>query len=143
MIGYPIPADEICSSINSRFPNWVAKAKKKTDRFRKIRKYQENSSSWSEIKPIFMEIQHNKCAYCERRLEGPPYGRIEHDIEHFRPKNAIRKWPTQKIIRERNIQLNYSTGKASSEGYYLLAYNIENYVTACKTCNTIKRDRPK
>ena len=137
MIGYPIQANEIRNRIHSRFPNWLEQAKQKTDRFRKGKKYQEKSSSWSEIKPIFMEIQHNKCAYCERRLEGLPYGRIEHDIEHFRPKNAIKKWPTRKIIRERNLQLGFSTGEAWNEGYYLLAYNIENYVTACKTCNTI------
>ena len=137
MIGYPIQANEIRNRINSQFPNWLERAKQKTDRFRTIRKYQEKSSSWSEIKPIFMAIQHNKCAYCERRLEGQPYGRIEHDIEHFRPKNAIRKWPTRKIIRKRDIQLDYPTGGAWSEGYYLLAYNIENYATACKTCNSI------
>ena len=137
MIGYPIEASEIRKRINSSYPKWLSQAKDKTEGFRKIEKYQEKSSSWSEIKPIFMEIQHNKCAYCERRLEGEPYGRIEHDIEHYRPKNLIRKWPTQKIIRERNIQFSYSTGGAWSEGYYLLAYNFENYATSCKTCNSI------
>lgn len=137
MIGYPIQADEIRNRIASCFPGWLEQAKQKTDHFRQIRKYQEKSSSWSKIKPVFMAIQHNKCAYCERRLEGQPYGRIEHDIEHFRPKNAIRKWPTRKITRNRDIQLDYPTGEAWSEGYYLLAYNIENYATACKTCNSI------
>ena len=42
-------------------------------------------SLWSETKQVYIELQHSKCAFCEKPLEG----RIEQDVEHFRPKGEV------------------------------------------------------
>jgi hypothetical protein len=81
-------------------------------------------------------LQHNKCAYCERKLEGGDLGKIEHDIEHYRPKSSVKAWPTAKIKKALKLNYQFTTGNASANGYYLLPYNILNYATACKVCNT-------
>jgi hypothetical protein len=83
-----------------------------------------------------MRIQRCKCAYCERKLEGPPYGYIEHDIEHFRPKNGVKRWPSAQIANTLNRNYSFPLGDDFDEGYYLLAYHPLNYIAACKVCNS-------
>jgi hypothetical protein len=39
------------------------------------------------------QLQHNKCAYCERDLLTETYAGGEHDVEHYRPKGACNPWP--------------------------------------------------
>ena len=63
-------------------------------------------------------------AYCERRLEGTPYGTIEHDIEHFRPKKAVEQWPPARGAQAPRTVWRFRTGTAWADGYYLLAYPI-------------------
>lgn len=83
-----------------------------------------------------MRLQRNKCAYCERVLGSVKYGKIEHDLEHFRPKNAVKEWPTTAMNRDSHYNYDFATGDKMENGYYLLAYNILNYATACKSCNS-------
>jgi hypothetical protein len=83
-----------------------------------------------------MHLQHGKCAFCERRLAGGKFGRIEHDVEHYRPKSTVQAWPTPEISRERGIAYDFPTGGDLPGGYYLLAYQTFNYAVACKPCNT-------
>ncbi len=83
-----------------------------------------------------MKRQKNKCAYCERWLESTRYGKIGHDFEHFRPKNNVSKWPTDKITQERNLKYSFKTGEASCEGYLKLWHHPINFLTACKPCNS-------
>lgn len=136
MIRYRITKAQLEQLIEAESPGWLKAAKEKTSRFRQLQKYDEAEGSWSLIKRVFMDLQHNKCAYCERKLEGGDLGRIEHDIEHFRPKSSVKAWPTAKIKRELKLDYQFATGTASANGYYLLSYNIFNYATACKVCNT-------
>lgn len=133
MIRYPITAAELEAAIEQEKRGWLAKAKKKTAAFRAAKQFNEpdNKNSWGEIKEVFMRLQHHKCAFCDRLLSGPPYGRIEHDLEHFRPKKAVKAWATNETSPYR-----FALGDAAERGYYLLAYNIFNYATSCKTCNT-------
>lgn len=44
-----------------------------------------------------MELQHSKCGYCEKWLEGSDYGTIEHDMEHYRPKSSVKAYPKNMI----------------------------------------------
>lgn len=133
----PISAAELRSRVERHAPGWLAKARARTDALCKQGFYAESGSIWSEIKPVFMALQHNKCAFCERRLEGEEIGTIEHDIEHFRPKGPVEEWPTQEVIQRRGLRYRFSTGSAFPAGYYSLAYTLLNYVTACKVCNSM------
>ncbi|MBZ4331365.1 hypothetical protein ACIHQR_08800 [Corallococcus coralloides] len=52
------------------------------------------------------------CAFCERGLGEDRRG----DVEHFRPKSAAKE--------------------ATHNGYWWLAYEFENYLLSCSTCNS-------
>lgn len=135
MIRYPITKAELEAAVESEKRGWLAKARQKTDGFRTAGEFNEPASrnSWSEIKAAYIRLQKNKCAYCERTFGHDRRSRIEHDVEHFRPKSSVKAWPTEGS----NLSYNFATGDASDKGYYLLAYDIFNYTTACKTCNSI------
>jgi hypothetical protein len=136
MIRYDISLQDIQKKIgnlrNGR--KWLSDAKRRTARFRKAKRYREASSSWSKIKIVYMEIQNAKCAYCERKLESGQVGRIEWDIEHYRPKGKVKAWPPAKLAKK--LSYNVRLSPASNNGYYLLPYDLSNYLTACKVCNS-------
>ncbi|MBP6824299.1 MAG: hypothetical protein KA368_22315 [Acidobacteria bacterium] len=135
MIRYPITKAELEAAIESEKRGWLARARQKTDGFRTAGEFNEPASrnSWSKIKAVYIRLQQNKCAYCERSFGHDRRSRIEHDVEHFRPKSSVKAWP----IEGSSLSYNFATGDASVKGYYLLAYDILNYTTACKTCNSI------
>ena len=92
---------------------------------------------WSRIKPVYMALQGSKCAFCERGIEDQP---IEQDVEHFRPKKPVKRWPIPKSI-EQELEAGGSQirqpATGSEPGYRLLAYHPWNYVASCKTCNSV------
>ena len=130
MIRYPLTLTEIEQRIDAKIPNWRSRARLRTTRLINKGKYEESSSIWSEVKPVYMAFQHNKCIYCEQHLEGGPLGTIAHDLEHYRPKGNVRAWP---IVAGR---YPFTTGDAS-DGYYRLAYHLGNYAASCKVCNSL------
>lgn len=135
MIRYDITEAELHRRIDELDPRWRASTAERTERFRQARRYDENSGAWGRVKAVYMGIQHNKCAYCERRLEGgapgnADFGRIEHDLEHYRPKSSVRRWAAPDQLS------GYRLGGKSAKGYYLLAYHPRNYLASCKTCNS-------
>ena len=136
MIRYDIDDAELEKRIRAEAPRWLKKAEKRTEDCRKLGAFDDKGGIWSEVKPVYMKLQHNKCAYCERKLEGEPYGLIEHDVEHYRPKNSVEVWPSPRIAGERKIDYRFETGGAYDRGYYLLAFHPRNYITACKSCNS-------
>ncbi len=136
MIRYPLTREELESLIDQANSTWLQRARDKTKAFRRLRDYSEPSASWSDIKEVFLKLQNDKCAYCERQLGEKSYGKKEHDIEHYRPKNAVKVWPTDRIREERKLNYAFQTGKKTAKGYYLLAYNPLNYATACSSCNS-------
>jgi hypothetical protein len=135
MIRYPITKAELESAVEREKRGWLTKARQKTEGFRAAGEFNEPASrnSWSEIKAAYIRLQQNKCAYCERSFGHDRRSRIEHDVEHFRPKSSVKTWPPEGS----KLRYNFATGDASDKGYYLLAYDIFNYTTACKTCNSI------
>jgi hypothetical protein len=136
MIKYSITLEELRELINAIDVGWLEDAELKTNRFRTIEKYEEASSTWSKIKPVYMRLQHNKCLYCEKELEGGEPARLEWDLEHFRPKGSVRIWsPTA----DPSSGMDYTgilLGDEREKGYYLLAYHLLNYGASCKTCNS-------
>jgi len=65
-----------------------------------------------------------KCAYCESRMSENQPG----DIEHFRPKNAVRDI--------KNETVTVDGGARSHPGYYWLAYCWRNLLPSCRDCNS-------
>jgi len=137
LIRYPITLEELRSRIEAEAPGWFALAAERTERLRQAGRYDEESGIWSRVKAVYMRLQHCKCAYCERRLSSEDFGgAIEHDLEHYRPKGPVPAWPSEMIARERGISYRFATGEPLPDGYYLLAYHVLNYATACKKCNS-------
>ncbi len=69
------------------------------------------------VKNALLRAQHNKCCYCESTFRPTYYG----DVEHYRPKGAVKQAP--------GWDKEYP-------GYYWLAYDWDNLFVSCKVCNT-------
>ena len=135
MIGYPITRDELEARITDKSPTWLQRAAERTERFRALGRYQENSSIWSQVKSVYMELQGEcKCAYCERKLEAASYGLIEQDVEHFRPKSSVRAWDMPHSLKDQGIDATPAPDE--DRGYFMLAYHPFNYAASCKPCNS-------
>lgn len=134
MIRYPYDSAAVEAAIEALDPNWHTKAATRTHSFIAKGRYEETSAIWSIVKPVFIRLQHEKCVFCERRLEGAPYGPVEWDLEHFRPKSNVAVWPDP----ERHGHINYGAalGGGWDTGYYWLTYELRNYAASCKVCNT-------
>jgi hypothetical protein len=140
MIGYKISRKALEKLIEAEVPGWTARAKQRTTGFAATGKYAETSSIWSEVKVVYMRLQgESKCVYCERKLESEENGKIEQDVEHFRPKGSVRRWKTPANLRNEGVQV--TDPGTSAPGYHLLPYHLFNYSAACKPCNsTLKSD---
>ena len=75
-------------------------------------------SGWTEVLPVFLALQGNRCAFCE--TSGDFF-----DVEHFRPKGSCKAW---------DEDLKVPHGRAT--GYPELAHAWWNYVAACTACNS-------
>lgn len=138
MIRYPITKQGLIDLIDAEKADWRTRADLRTEGFRSAGIYKEASNIWGEIKAVFMRLQGNKCAYCERELEGEAVGKIDHDVEHFRPKSNVKPWSPKKLT---DLGINF-TSPEKGKGYHLLPYHLFNYAVACKPCNsTLKSDR--
>jgi hypothetical protein len=150
MVRYDISPAELEARIDALKPAWrgTARAKTRAIQARGRDDKQLDGEGWSDIKPVFMELQANKCAYCERKLSGRPYGNREHDVEHFRPKSRLRAWPDKALHKHlmdpatgRIKEYGFALGSAEARGYALLAFEPLNYCTACARCNqSLKSD---
>ena len=131
MIGYRVGPRELQRRIREQDPNWLAQAESGEE------------PPWSRIKHVFISVQHFKCGYCERLMPHPQRhagadavgqtwgGRREYDLEHFRPKRQVTRWPTTAS----GLQYEFETGVELTRGYPWLAYDCLNYLVSCKTCN--------
>lgn len=120
---------------NSATFDWLVEAETRTAKYRQDQKYTEPpKGNWTLVKEVYKRLQANKCAYCEQKLEDRG---IAHDVEHYRPKKNVRIW----LNKKRKNALGFAFVDEESEGYFKLPYNIFNYITSCKVCNsTLKRD---
>ena len=88
---------------------------------------------WRKIKYIYIELQHSKCCFCEKPLEG----KISQDVEHFRPKAEVRLWKPSKKLLVNGVAPVSPASAATEPGYAHLAYHPLNYAMACKYCNSM------
>ncbi len=88
------------------------------------RSYQDGSKAFEfaqdvyghpDVKRRLSKAQHDKCAYCE-----VPIVSEAGDVEHFRPKAAVRQGKDQ---------------PKQTPGYFWLAYTWSNLLYACSRCN--------
>lgn len=68
-----------------------------------------------------------KCAFCEQSIISNQHG----DIEHYRPKAAVQDENWQPVIRDINGT------RTEHPGYYWLAYDWQNLLLACISCNDV------
>ena len=74
-----------------------------------------------DVKQALVDMQHRKCCYCEAYVRHITPG----TIDHYRPKAASQQGVGEPLIRP---------------GYYWFAYEWENLLFACPTCNQTKRN---
>lgn len=70
----------------------------------------------TSVKDALKRAQHGKCCYCEAPIAPASHG----DVEHFRPKKAVRQGETDPELQP---------------GYYWLAYTWSNLFVSCQVCN--------
>jgi hypothetical protein len=118
-------------------PGWRVRAATRTQNFAALGRYEEVGPIWSEIKDVFIDLQREKCAFCERKLES----KKEYDVEHFRPKTSVSHWSVSAELAAKGVVLNQPANLAVEAGYHLLAYHLLNYSVACAKCNSeLKND---
>jgi len=99
MIQYFVSRQKLEALIEAESPGWLSRAAARTAEFRNKGRYEEASSIWSQVKPVYMRFQgFSKCAYCERMLESIDYGKGEQAVEHFRPKRRVKAWPVPETL---------------------------------------------
>ena len=136
MIRYPVSKPELTALVDDENGTWQARASIRTQALVAAARYTKASEFWTDVKIVFMRLQHFKCVFCERPLAGETVGAVEQDVEHFRPKGRVTAWPKKK-----GPSYAFSTGGPDAKGYYWLAYDLENYAASCKPCNsTLKSD---
>jgi hypothetical protein len=136
MIRYPIDVADLIEKINAVNPTWIARALERTRTYTAAGKYTGGSNFWGQIKTIYIELQHEKCIYCETKLQGAVLASKDHEVEHYRPKSNVDDWPNDRFEAWRNFKPAWSVGSANATGYYALAYHPLNYAISCTRCNS-------
>lgn len=137
MIRYGVTKAELVAAISELNGTWLERAQERTDVYADRGRFVTPPSHiWNQVKRVYMGFQGSKCGFCERRLEQSAFGNVEHDVEHFRPKASVESWPPASRP-ERSEGLDFPLGEPSDDlGYSLLPHHHENYLIACKTCNS-------
>jgi hypothetical protein len=136
-----VSASKLRRLVMAHDPTWFQRAREQTKALESGLPDPEFPELWSEIKEVYIKLQggarEGKCAYCEKWLEAD---RIEHDVEHFRPKAKVARWNVPEHLlpelQAAGVQI-HQPAQGSEPGYRLLAYHILNYATACKECNSV------
>ena len=133
MIRFPITAPELRHRITSHDPTWYQRAIDIQRLLPANPTSKQFISLWTDIKPVFVQLQGSKCIYCETPLEGA----ISNDIEHFRPKTKVSEWKVPRWLANAGVQVTPPTSLRGDPGYRDLAYCPWNYGASCKVCNSV------
>lgn len=137
MIRYSISENALRAHIVAVDANWFAKTTAALAALPTPPASSDFRRLWSIVKEVYIDLQHSKCCFCEKPLEG----KIEQDVEHYRPKTEVKQWRIPKRLTTLGVTAQQPANGDSEIGYAQLAYNPFNYAMACKTCNsTLKRD---
>ena len=147
MIRIAIAERDLRARIAAAEPTWESRAKERAANAVAKRRVDDGDGIWSDIKHVFMELQGWKCMYCEKPMPRPDpnsgaSGKVEYDVEHFRPKNRVQPWPTERVAKSRSIDYASKLKHGAASGYVHLAFDPWNYGVSCKVCNSeLKGDR--
>lgn len=144
MIRYAVTAKALRAEIETHKAGWLDRSREKTAEARKKGRVDEGDGIWSEIKGVYARLQFYKCVYCEKPMPQEAFdgevgfgkGAVEYDVEHYRPKNRVKHWPTAAVKAQRQIDYDDQIASGESEGYFRLAFDPDNYALSCKTCNS-------
>jgi len=81
-----------------------------------------NQAIWADLKQILIDLNNEKCMYCE----GQYLAGSHDDAEHYRPKGEVTEWDEAGEVRRKVVH----------PGYYWLAYEWQNILLACTKCNS-------
>ena len=108
MIRFPISTNDLNAAIDAENATWRTRAQKRTDELENGTR-KKITGMWSEIKKVYMDLQGPKCAFCEKWIEDQA---IEQDVEHFRPKNNVKRWRIRKAAPAIPCQDGWKTQEA-------------------------------
>lgn len=93
--------------------------------------------AWKNYKAVLAEHQHEKCAFCEAKVTPVAAG----DVEHYAPKTEVgalsndpTTWGEEEPFSNR-VRKKREVAIVSERGYWWLAYEWNNYLFACESCN--------
>jgi len=142
MIRYPVSVRSLLAGIKTQgAQDWPVRARLRTAEFHRRGGYVEDDGAlkpfWSELTPLYLQLQQNKCIYCERTLGDAVYGRVEMNVEHYRPKQRVDAWPSVYLRRHYPHLTHYNRVRGDNlpEGYWALAYHPLNLAVSCRRCN--------
>ncbi len=69
MIQYSISADDLDTRITDQSKNWFSRARSALDNLPDVPKSSDFAGLWSEVKDVYINLQHSKCAFCEKPLD--------------------------------------------------------------------------
>lgn len=133
MIRYPITRAKLDAEITAKSATWFADTAAVLASLPANPAGSDFKPLWSKIKEVYIGLQHSKCCFCEKPLEG----NIEQDVEHFRPKAEVKSWkkiPTELVAE--GVVINQPADGSAEAGYTQLPYHPFNYAMSCKTCNS-------
>jgi hypothetical protein len=137
MIRHDATLQSLKAEIRAVNAMWFDRARAILDSLPTRPKSEDFRDLWGEIKDVYIRLQHSKCAFCEKPLEG----RIEQDVEHFRPKTEVKPWtvPDDLVAEFTKVGVGVvqPADGLSEPGYRFLAYHPLNYAMACKPCNSV------
>jgi hypothetical protein len=137
MIRYDATLESLSGAFRTISASWFDRAQAILDSLPARLASRDFPSLWSDIKDIYITLQHSKCAFCEKPLEG----RIEQDVEHFRPKAEVEPWimPADLVpeFKKAGVTIVQPSDGSSEPGYRFLAYHPLNYAATCTPCNTV------
>jgi len=81
---------------------------------------EKNQDHWKSIKPLLVKLFNHKCWYTEASLHG-----TDVDVDHFRPKKRVQE----------TLSAN-----AQHNGYWWLAFSLDNYRISCIVANRRRTD---
>jgi hypothetical protein len=103
MIRITVTPEQLLRLIDQKVPGWRDRAERLTKQARRLKRF-EGSGIWTEVKRVYMELQHYKCAYCESPMAEGEDANIDYDVEHFRPKSRVTPWPDAETTRRLRIR---------------------------------------